>query len=82
MNNYEKLKFTKCKDNVLYNLDFFDSIKKNPCDLIKYNQLVSIINDLVKYFNFLLDLKDKKLNNLFDNFFTFIIQFLEKVRNK
>ena len=82
LNNYDKLKFTKCKDNVLYNLDFFDSIKKNPCDLIKYKQLVSIINDLVKYFDFLLDLKDKKLNNLFDNFFTFIIQFLEKIRNK
>ena len=80
LNNYEKLKFIKSKDNALYNLDLFDSIKKNPCDLIKYNQLISIINDLVKYFNFLFELKNKKLNNLFDNFFSFIIQFLEKIK--
>jgi len=82
LNNYEKLKFIKSKDNALYNLDFFDSIKKNPTDLIKYEQIISIIDDLVKYFNFLFDLKNKKHNNLFDNFFTFIIQFLEKIKNK
>ena len=80
LNNYDKLKFIKSKDNVLYNLDFFDSIKKNPCDLIKYNQIISIINELVKYFNFLFELKNKKLNNLFDNFFPFVIQFLEKIK--
>ena len=83
LTNEDKLKFIKTKSKNLYNLDFFDSIKKNPIELFDTKTFKIKFNELMNYINFLFNLeKNKDLDIILENFFPFILEFLEKIRNK
>ena len=85
LKNYEKFKFIKLKpDAVPYNLDFFDSIKKNPIEICKVGIFNAKLNSLIKYLTFLLNIekKDDNLKKVISNFFPFILELFEKMRVK
>jgi hypothetical protein len=84
LNNEQKLKFITTKGKNEYNFDYFISLKKNPSLFIEKSQNFLIrFNGIIKYFNFLYTLKESNnnLNNLFQYFFSFIIEFIEQVNS-
>ena len=84
LNNEQKLKFITTKGKNEYNFDFFILLKRNPSIFIeKSKYFLTRFNDIIKYFNFLYDLKDRNnnLNNLFQNFFSFVVEFIEQVKS-
>ena len=85
LKNTQKFEFIKIKPNATpYNLDFFDSIKKNPIEICKVGLFTSTFNSLIKYLTFLLNIekKDDNLKKVISNFFPFILELFEKMRVK
>ena len=80
--NDMKFVFIKCKNKSLYNMDFFDSMTINPIEVLEPDIFISRFHDIIKYFNYILGLKKTKIiNNIIENFFNFIIEFLDKIIN-
>ena len=81
LTNKEKWTFIKSKN--IYKMDFFNSIKKNPIEFCETEELLKRFGDLIKYFNFLFTLeKNANLDTIIENFFPFITEFLDKIKNK
>jgi len=84
LDNEQKLKFITTKGKNEYNLDYFISLKRNPSICIENNKdFFTRFNCILKYFNFLYTLKENNnnLKNLFQNFFSFVIEFIEQVKS-
>ena len=83
LDNCQKIKFIKTKNKNLYNMDYFDSIKKSPVELIDVNSFIIKLKELIQYFVFLFNYKrNKDLDIVLENIFPFILEFLEKIRKK
>ena len=84
ISNSQKFKFIKSMKKNPHDLDFFDSIKKNPIEICSTKLLLSKFNSLNSYINFLINLekKDKNLNEILDNYFQLILELLDKIRYK
>ena len=78
----EKFKFIKSVNKNVYNMNFFDIIKKNPIYLCDYKIFIKKLNYIIKYITFLYNEKKENLKNILDNFFPFITEFFEKIRRK
>ena len=81
LDNYEKLKFIKSKDEKPYNMDYLDSLQKNIIKLYDINKFIIRFESFIKYIDFLFSLKRDNLKNILDNFFLFIIEFIHKIQN-
>ena len=84
LNNEQKLKFITTKGKNEYNFDYFISLKRNPSIFIeKSKYFLTRFNGIIKYFNFLYTLKENNnnLNNLFQSFFSFVVEFIEQVKS-
>ena len=84
LSNNQKFKFIKSKNKNIYNMDYFEySLQKNPIDLIEDKKtFIKRFADIIKYANFLFNSeKTPKINYLIENFFSFIIGFLNLVNN-
>ena len=84
LNNDEKFAFIKLKNKNLWDMDFFESINKNPLDLIDKKTFIKRFSNIIKYSNFLFDKREKyqKINNLLEKYYNFIIDFLHKIKNE
>ena len=83
MNNSQKFKFIKTKGKNIYNWEYFDSLEKSPLELYNYNDFIQRFNSIIKYIEFLFNLeRTQDLNNVIDNFFLFIIEFIHKIRSR
>ena len=84
LNNEQKLKFITTKGKNEYNFDYFISLKRNPSIFIeKSKYFLTRFNGIIKYFNFLYTLKENNnnINNLFQSFFSFVVEFIEQVKS-
>ena len=80
--NSLKFEFIKCKNKNLYSMDFFDSMKINPYDILDNKTFILRFNEIIKYCNYLMKLENiKAINNIIENFFNFIQEFINKIIN-
>ena len=83
LENIQKFQFIKTKNKHIYNMDYFDlSLKRNPFEFIDMNKFITRFTDIIYYNNYLMNIKKtKNIINLIENFFPFIIEFIDKVIN-
>ena len=83
LENNQKFKFIKSKGKSPYNFDVFEILKYHPFELYEVENFLIRFNSILDYITFLMSQKlNSNLKKVLDYFFPFILQFLEKIKER